>query len=72
MKQVKHNFLSGHSIFAQLFALIPSDVFDKVTKDTDSDKYCKKMNSKEHFICLFYAVLTRNSSLTRKMHKKIG
>ena len=70
MKQDKNIFTSGHNIIAQLLAMVPSAIFDQTVKDTQSDKYYKRMKTKEHFICMFYAVLTRNSSL-REVCKNI-
>jgi hypothetical protein len=63
MKQVKNNFLSGHPIIAQLLSLIPKGIFDEVVEQENSDRYYKKLKSVDHFICMFHAVLTRNSSL---------
>jgi hypothetical protein len=63
-------FLSGQPIIVQVMSLIPEHIFRKVIEETQSDKYYKQMKSKDHFICLFYAVLTRNSSL-REVCKNI-
>ncbi|GGF24463.1 DUF4372 domain-containing protein [Echinicola rosea] len=72
MKQVKHQFLSGHPIIAQLLlTLIPQGVFDQVVLQEDSDRYYKRPRTKDHFICMFYAVLTKNSSL-REVCKNIA
>lgn len=71
MKQVKHNFLSGHPIVAQLLSLVPKEIFDQVVDQENSDRYYKKLKTVDHFICMFYAVLTRNSSL-REVCKNIG
>ncbi|MCC5938254.1 MAG: IS4 family transposase [Lunatimonas sp.] len=71
MKQGKHNFLSGHPIIAQLLSLIPKEIFDDVVEQQGADRYYKKLKMKDHFICMFYAVLTRNGSL-REVCKNIG
>ncbi|OYX13057.1 MAG: transposase [Algoriphagus sp. 32-45-6] len=71
MKQSKQNFLSGHPIIAQLLSLIPREVFNLVVEEQNSDRYYKKLKSIDHFICMFYAVLTRNSSL-REVCKNIS
>ena len=63
MKQGKDNFSSGHTIIAQLLSLIPREIFKEVTEQEGSDRYYKKLKSIDHFITMFYAVLTRNSSL---------
>jgi len=70
MKQVNKKFLSGQPIIAQLLCLIPDEVFDKAIAENHSDRFYKQMKTKDHFICLFYAVLTRNSSL-REVCKNI-
>lgn len=71
MKQSKQNFLSGHPIIAQLLSLIPREIFNEVVEEQSSDRYYKKLKSIDHFICIFYAVLTRNSSL-REVCKNIS
>jgi len=37
--------------------------FTKALESTQANHYYKKMLAKDHFLCLFYAVLTRNTSL---------
>lgn len=71
MKQVKNNFLSGHPIIAQLLSLVPKEIFTEVVEQEGSDRYYKKLKTVDHFICMFYAVLTRNGSL-REVCKNIG
>lgn len=71
MKQGKNNFLSGHPIIAQLLSLVPKEVFRGVVEQEGSDRYYKKLKTTDHFICMFYAVLTRNGSL-REVCKNIG
>lgn len=71
MAQNNDKFTSGQPFIVQLLSLIPNQVFEKAVSDTQSDRYFKQMKSKEHFICLFYAVLTRNSSL-REVCKNIA
>lgn len=70
MKQDNKKFQSGQPIIVQLISLIPNEVFAQATADTQADRYYKQMKAKDHFICLFYAVLTRNSSL-REVCKNI-
>lgn len=71
MKQVKNIFLSGHPIIAQLLSMIPKEIFNQVVEQENSDRYYKKLKSADHFICMFYAVLTRNGSL-REVCKNIS
>ncbi len=70
MNKVSTKFLSGQPIIAQLISLIPDHIFQQCVYDNQSDRYYKQMKSRDHFICLFYAVLTRNSSL-REVCKNI-
>jgi hypothetical protein len=70
MKQVTNKFHSGQPIIAQLIALIPDTIFTEAVVQTNADRYYKQMKAKDHFICLFYAVLTPNSSL-REVCKNI-
>jgi hypothetical protein len=71
MKQNKDNFLSGHTIIAQLLSLIPIETFKELVEQENSDKYYKKLKSMDHFVSMFYAVLTRNGSL-REVCKNIS
>ncbi|MFD2033375.1 IS4 family transposase [Belliella marina] len=68
--QVKNKFLSGHHIIAQLLSLIPKELFTHIVEQECSDRYYKKFKTGDHFICMFYAVLTKNSSL-REVCKNI-
>lgn len=70
MSENSKKFLSGQPIIAQLISLIPDDVFNQAVAETQTDRYYKQMKARDHFICLFYAVLTRNSSL-REVCKNI-
>ena len=71
MKQVKNNFLSGHPIIAQLLSMVPKEIFNEMVEKEGSDRYYKKLMSVDHFITMFYAVLTRNGSL-REVCKNIS
>jgi hypothetical protein len=70
MAQDIKKFHSGKPIICQLLSLIPDSVFQDAIEETGSDHYYKQMMSKDHFVCLFYAVLTRNGSL-REVCKNI-
>jgi hypothetical protein len=50
--------------------MVPMDIFKQVVEAESSDRYYKKLKSVDHFICMFYAVLTRNGSL-REVCKNI-
>lgn len=70
MEQDIKKFHSGKPIICQLLSLIPDFIFSDTVQATGSDHYYKHMMSKDHFVCLFYAVLTRNGSL-REVCKNI-
>lgn len=70
MSQISKEFNSGEPIIGQLFSHIAPEVFTKAAFITQSDVGFRKMTSKVHFICLFYAVLTKNSSI-RELCKNI-
>ena len=67
MQQDIKKFHSGKSIICQLLSLVPDSIFKDTIKHTGSDRYYKQMKSKDHFVCLFYAVLTGNGSLRESM-----
>jgi len=54
---------AGQPIICQLMSFIPEQVFASALETTVANHYYKKMMAKDHFLCLFYAVLTRNTSL---------
>lgn len=54
---------SSKSILNQLLNLIDWKNFNRIISDSQSDKYSKKLRTKEHFITLFYAVLKGYDSL---------
>lgn len=61
---------AGQPIICQLLSFIPEELFKESVEETKANYCFKKMLAKEHFVCLFYAVLTRNSSL-REICKQI-
>jgi hypothetical protein len=64
MRQDNDNFLSGNPIIAQLLSLIPREIFKEVVKQQGSDRYYKKLKTTDHFIIIYYTVLTRFGSLS--------
>lgn len=63
MNQSTKEFISNQPFIGQLLSLIPDHIFSEAAKTTNTDEKFRKMTSKIHFITLFYAVLTKNSSL---------
>ena len=68
-KDIK-KFLTGQPIICQLLSLIPDSVFEETVQQTGADRYYKNMKSKDHFLCLFYTVLTGKGGL-REVCKNI-
>jgi len=52
-----------HSTFQELFKLIPRYRFDKIVKETSSDRYCKGFDSWKQFTTCLYAQITGKDSL---------
>ena len=63
ISKIDKKFISTRPIICQLLAIIPDEIFDEVVQECKSDRYFKRMKTRDHFICMFYAVLTRHSSL---------
>jgi hypothetical protein len=61
--QESQKIKAGQPIICQLLSFIPNEVFKKAVEKTNANYYYKKMLAKDHFVCLFYAVVTRNASL---------
>ncbi|HFD31443.1 MAG TPA: DUF4372 domain-containing protein, partial [Gammaproteobacteria bacterium] len=56
-------FSSSYPILGQLLSFIPREVFKKCVVETRSDKWYKKLKTWDHFVFMFYAVLTGGSSI---------
>lgn len=69
--KIDKKFISPRPIICQLLAMIPDEIFDTEVEACKSDRYSKRMKTRDHFICMFYAVLTRHSSL-REICKNIA
>ena len=63
--------MSGHHIIAQLLSMVPKKIFNEVVEQEGSDRYYKKLMSVDHFITMFYVVLTLHRSL-REVCKNIS
>ena len=68
--QASQKIKAGQPILCQLLSFIPEDIFQKAQQKTMANHYYKKMLAKDHFVCLFYSVVTRNTSL-REVCKQI-
>jgi len=43
--------------------MIPKELFDQAVDECQANRYSKRMKARDHFICMFYGVLTGHSSL---------
>lgn len=53
----------GMPIIGQIFSYIPSHLIDQAVADKDSDRYYKKLKTKEHLIFMLYGVVGKLESL---------
>lgn len=51
----KNTFFTGQPIFSQLLNLIPRRLTDRLTKQHNSDYYCKRFKSYDHLVTMLYA-----------------
>ena len=56
-------FSSTHTVLGQLLSFIPREIFQKCVEESQSNKWYKKLKSWDHFVLMFYAVLTGGSSI---------
>ncbi len=54
---------SSQPILGQLLSFIPREIFKEAVKESQSDKWYKKVRSWDQFVFMFYAILTGSSSL---------
>ena len=54
---------AGQPIICLLMSFIPDQVFTTALQATHANHYYKKVLAEDHFLCLFYAVVTRSTSL---------
>jgi len=59
----KSTLFTGQPIFAQLLGLIPQTLINKFTRKYNSDRYCKKFMSYDHFVTMLYASFFQCASL---------
>ena len=54
---------SGQPLYVQLLNLADRSKIRKISKDSGSDRYVKKLDGYTHFVALLFAVLMRYDSL---------
>lgn len=60
---LQNNSFSGQPVFSQITGLINKSSFKQLVRQYDSDRYCKKCGSWEHFICMLYCIMNNCTSL---------
>jgi len=59
----KDTIFSGQPIFGQLLSLIPNHVIERLTRKYQTDRYCKKFDTKHHLITMLFAVINQCTSI---------
>lgn len=59
----KNNIFFGQPIFSQLINLLSKQKIDKIAKDHQSDRYCKRFTCFQHLITMLYGVTSGCNSL---------
>src|SRR6266700_2538865 len=59
----KNNFFTGQPIFTQVLSLIPRSIVNRLVREYDADRYCKRFRSYDHLITMLYCIFHRCSSL---------
>ena len=59
----KSSFFTGQPIFSQLIKLIDRGMVDRISRELQADRYCKKFNSWHHLITMLYSVFQHCTSL---------
>ncbi len=62
----------GNSVFGQLISLIPVQIVDKATRQTQSDRYTKRFTTWEHFISMLFASASNTTSLRDVTNGMLG
>lgn len=59
----KSNFFTGQPIFNQLLSLIPRNAVRQLTREYQSDRYCKKFKAFDHLVTMLFCCFHQCSSL---------
>ncbi len=59
----KSTIFSGQPIFSQLLSLIPNHLVDRLVRKYDSDRYCKKFDTRHHLVTMLFAVINQCTSI---------
>lgn len=65
---LQNTSFSGQPVFAQVLGLINKAAFNKVVQEYQSDYYCKRCKSWEHFVCMLYCIMNNCTSLREVTH----
>jgi hypothetical protein len=59
----KSTIFSGQPIFTQLLSFIPEGIISRLARRHQSDRYCKRFDSKHHLVTMLFAVINKCTSL---------
>lgn len=59
----KNSFFTGQPIFSQLLSLIPRHLINRLSREFNTDRYCKKFSSLDHTVSMLFSTFHRCSSL---------
>jgi len=60
---LQNNTFSGQPVFSQITGLINRASFNKLVREHDADRYCKRCGAWEHMICMLYCIMNNCTSL---------
>ena len=60
---LQNNTFSGQPVFSQIIGLINKSSFNRLVKEHDADRYCKRCGAWEHMICMLYCIMNNCTSL---------
>lgn len=59
----KSNFFTGQPIFSQVLSFIPKPTIDRIARENQADRYCRRFTTYNHLVSMLYAVFNKCNSL---------
>lgn len=59
----KSTIFSGQPIFSQLLSLIPNHLISRLSSKYQTDRYCKKFDTRHHLVTMLFAVINQCTSI---------
>jgi hypothetical protein len=60
---IKNTHFSGQPIFTQLLALIPDTLINRLKVKHQSDRYCKRFDTRHHLVTMLFSVINQCTSI---------